>query len=147
MRASKSSPFISNLQRANGLVIEGTGGILAPLNEREVWADAAINWGAQWVLVHRHYLGSLNHCLLTIEALRQREISLVGIVFNGEGDAATEEDAPSKSKMPLFRKTRMEKNRPIANRKDRKRLEADHSQNSWSLRDQACIWHLSRKLR
>lgn len=73
------------------LVIEGTGGILSPLNEEEVWADAAIHWEAAWVLVHRHYLGSLNHFLLTVEALRQRNIPLWGVVFNGEGDLATEE--------------------------------------------------------
>ena len=76
----------------NGLlIIEGTGGILAPLNETETWADAATQWDAYWVLVHRHYLGSLNHFLLTIEALKQRKAPLLGVVFNGEGDAATEQ--------------------------------------------------------
>jgi len=73
------------------LIIEGTGGILAPLNETETWADAATYWDAHWVLVHRHYLGSLNHFLLTIEVMKQRKASLLGIVFNGEGDAATEQ--------------------------------------------------------
>lgn len=73
------------------LIIEGTGGILAPLNEIETWADAAVHWDAEWVLVHRHYLGSLNHCLLTLEALKHRKIPLLGIIFNGDGDAATEQ--------------------------------------------------------
>jgi dethiobiotin synthetase len=73
------------------LIIEGTGGILAPLNETETWIDAALQWQAGWVLVHRHYLGSLNHFFLTIEALKQRGVPLLGVVFNGEGDAATEE--------------------------------------------------------
>jgi dethiobiotin synthetase len=73
------------------LIIEGTGGILAPLNEIETWADAAVQWNAEWVLVHRHYLGSLNHCLLTLESLKQRNVPLFGIVFNGDGDAATEQ--------------------------------------------------------
>ncbi len=73
------------------LVIEGTGGLLAPLNEIETWADAAINWDAHWILVHRHYLGSLNHFALTIEAMKQRKISLLGVIFNGEGDLETEE--------------------------------------------------------
>lgn len=76
----------------NGLlIIEGTGGILTPLNETETWIDAAIQWDAQWVLVHRHYLGSLNHFLLTLEALKQRKAPLLGIVFNGNGDIATEQ--------------------------------------------------------
>ncbi len=75
----------------NGLlIIEGTGGILAPLNETETWADAAVRWDAVWVLVHRHYLGSLNHCLLTLEALKHRNVPLAGMIFNGEGDLETE---------------------------------------------------------
>jgi dethiobiotin synthetase len=74
----------------HSLIIEGTGGIFAPLNETEVWLDAAIHWNAHWILVHRHYLGSLNHFLLTVAALRQRAISLLGVVFNGEGDPMTE---------------------------------------------------------
>lgn len=73
------------------LVIEGTGGILSPLNELETWVEAAHAWRAQWVLVHRHYLGSLNHFLLTIEAMERRKLSLLGVVFNGAGDRQTEE--------------------------------------------------------
>jgi dethiobiotin synthetase len=73
------------------LMIEGTGGILAPLTETESWISAAMNWNAQWVLVHRHYLGSLNHFFLTVEALRLRKISLSGVIFNGEADLQTEE--------------------------------------------------------
>lgn len=73
------------------LIIEGTGGLLTPLNENESWADAAIHWNAQWVLVHRHYLGSLNHFFLTIEAMKERKLPLLGIVFNGRGDLKTEE--------------------------------------------------------
>lgn len=73
------------------LVIEGTGGLLAPLNETETWADAAIHWNAHWILVHRHYLGSLNHFALTIESMNLRKLSLLGVVFNEEGDLETEE--------------------------------------------------------
>lgn len=73
------------------LVIEGTGGLLAPLNEIETWADAAIHWDARWILVHRYYLGSLNHFALTIESMKLRKIPLLGLVFNGEGDFETEE--------------------------------------------------------
>lgn len=73
------------------LVIEGTGGILAPLNETETWADAAAHWNARWVLVHRHYLGSLNHFFLTVDSMKERKLPLLGVVFNGEGDQETEE--------------------------------------------------------
>jgi len=73
------------------LIIEGTGGLLSPLNETESWADAAAHWDAKWVLVHRHYLGSLNHFFLTIEAMKQRKLPLWGVVFNRSGDLRTEE--------------------------------------------------------
>ncbi len=78
-------------EHSGALIIEGTGGLLAPLNENEAWIDAALHWGGEWVLVHRHYLGSLNHFLLTVEAMRHRGIPLRGVVFNGKGDPATEE--------------------------------------------------------
>ena len=68
------------------LIIEGTGGILAPLNEIESWADAAALWGAAWILVHRHYLGSLNHFLLTVESMKQRKLPILGVVFNEKGN-------------------------------------------------------------
>lgn len=84
------------------LIIEGTGGILAPLNETETWVDAALLWQAHWILVHRHYLGSLNHFLLTIEALKKRRIPLLGIIFNGEGDPSTEAMLLQKTKRPCL---------------------------------------------
>lgn len=80
------------------LIIEGTGGLLSPLNETETWADAAIHWNARWVLVHRHYLGSLNHFALTIESMRSRNLLLLGVIFNGEGDLETEEILLKKAK-------------------------------------------------
>src|SRR5579883_2278825 len=80
------------------LVIEGTGGILAPLNDREVWFDAAKTWDAKWILVHRHYLGSLNHFLLTLSFLQTHTIPLAGVVFNGEGDPETEKMLLKKAK-------------------------------------------------
>jgi len=86
----------------NPLVIEGTGGLLAPLNEKETWADAAMHWNARWVLVHRHYLGSLNHFALTIESMKQRNISLLGVIFNGEGDLETEEMLLRKADTPCL---------------------------------------------
>ena len=67
------------------LIIEGTGGLLTPLNEKETWADAAKDWEARFVLVHRSYLGSLNHFALTMEAIQRRNFSILGVVFNGSG--------------------------------------------------------------
>lgn len=72
------------------LIIEGTGGLLTPLNETETWVDAAVNWNAYWILVYRPYLGSLNHFALTIESMRRRNIPLLGVIFNEEEDLETQ---------------------------------------------------------
>lgn len=92
------------------LIIEGTGGLLAPLNEKETWADAAMHWEAKWILVHRHYLGSLNHFLLTIEAMRMRNLPLVGVVFNNLGDFATEQMLLEKANTICLGRLTWEKN-------------------------------------
>ena len=73
------------------LVIEGAGGLLVPLNQRETTADLVGSLGIPVVLVINHYLGSLNHALLTINELNRRKIAIAGIVFNGENFQDAEE--------------------------------------------------------
>ncbi|MFL9830250.1 dethiobiotin synthase [Flavobacterium sp. ST-87] len=73
----------------NHLVIEGAGGIFVPLNDNETIVDL-IQPDYKVIVVSRHYLGSINHTLLTIEALQNRKIAIAGIVFNGEENVATE---------------------------------------------------------
>ena len=73
----------------NHLVIEGAGGLFVPLNSNETIADL-IKPDYKVIVVSRHYLGSINHTLLTIEALKNRNMTIVGIVFNGEKNEATE---------------------------------------------------------
>ena len=72
------------------LVIEGAGGCLVPLNDREFVIDIISAFDAQVILVADLYLGSINHTLLTIEALRHRGLSIKGIVFNGASNAESE---------------------------------------------------------
>lgn len=72
------------------LVIEGAGGIMVPLNDNDLLLDAMARWQAQVILVSRHYLGSINHTLLTWHALVQRNIPIAGIVFNGNPNGETE---------------------------------------------------------
>jgi len=72
------------------LVIEGAGGVLAPLNDRDSMIDLIQKLGCEAVVVSRNYLGSINHSLLTIEALQRREIEILGLVFNGEENPDTE---------------------------------------------------------
>jgi dethiobiotin synthetase len=66
------------------LVVEGAGGVLVPLNDDLLFADLFRRWGKPVVLVARTALGTINHSLLSIEALRQRGIDITGIAFIGD---------------------------------------------------------------
>jgi dethiobiotin synthetase len=81
----------------NHLVIEGAGGILVPLNNQDCIIDL-IQKDYKVILVSRHYLGSINHTLLTFEALKNRNIPLAGIIFSGEENKASEEIILAKTK-------------------------------------------------
>ena len=66
------------------LLVEGAGGLLVPLNEQHTMLDLVLHLDLPVILVSRHYLGSINHTLLTLEVLRGRGCKVSGIVFNGE---------------------------------------------------------------
>ena len=80
---------ITEPKTQNHLVIEGAGGILVPLNNSDCIIDL-IQPDYKVVIVTRHYLGSINHTLLTIEALQKRKINIAGIIFSGAENKATE---------------------------------------------------------
>ncbi len=66
------------------LIIEGAGGAMSPVNESMVMLDLIKSLDAQAVIVSKHYLGSINHTLLTIDAMRRRDLPIVGVFFNGK---------------------------------------------------------------
>ncbi len=66
------------------LVVEPAGGVLAPVADGLLNIDLLEDWRLPVVVVSSYYLGSINHTLLTVEALRARGIAMAGIVFNGE---------------------------------------------------------------
>ncbi|MEL6975567.1 MAG: dethiobiotin synthase [Bacteroidota bacterium] len=72
----------------NHLVIEGAGGLLVPLND-EVTIMDLIHPEDKVVVVSRHYLGSINHTLLTVEKLLEKNLK-VGIIFSGDEHPTTE---------------------------------------------------------
>lgn len=74
----------------NNLVIEGAGGLLVPLKNQTLMVDLLPAFNSEVVLVSRNYLGSINHTLLTWEALKSRNIKVLGLVFNGEPNPASE---------------------------------------------------------
>jgi dethiobiotin synthetase len=73
------------------LVIEGAGGVLVPLNRRHFVIDIALQLQVPVILVSNLYLGSINHTLLTYEALKARRVPVLGIVFNGEPNPQSED--------------------------------------------------------
>ncbi|MGC1240936.1 MAG: dethiobiotin synthase [Chryseosolibacter sp.] len=74
----------------NTLVIEGAGGCLVPLNDEDRMIDLMALLKAEIILVSNHYLGSINHTLLTYESLRCRDLAIKGVVFNGEPNEESE---------------------------------------------------------
>lgn len=72
------------------LVVEGAGGALVPITPNLLFADLFARWGQPVVLVARTQLGTINHSLLSIEALRSRGIPIRGIAFVGDEQADSE---------------------------------------------------------
>lgn len=72
------------------LVVEGAGGVLVPLREDLLYADLFARWGLPVVLAARTELGTINHSLLSLEALRARGVAIAGIAFVGDENAETE---------------------------------------------------------
>lgn len=81
----------------NHLVIEGAGGLLVPLNDTDCIVDL-IQSDYKVIVVSRHYLGSINHTLMTFEVLKNRNIAVAGIIFSGDENQATEAIILSKTK-------------------------------------------------
>jgi dethiobiotin synthetase len=69
-------------RRHAALVVEGAGGLLVPLTDRETYADLAVALAMQVLVVARAGLGTVNHAALTCEALRARGLAVVGVVLN-----------------------------------------------------------------
>jgi dethiobiotin synthetase len=80
----------------NHLVIEGAGGVFVPLNDADCVIDLILP-DYKVIVVSRHYLGSINHTLLTIESLLNRKMTIGGIIFSGEENKATESIILSKT--------------------------------------------------
>jgi dethiobiotin synthetase len=86
--ASFHAPEVS----ASGhLIIEGAGGVMAPLNERHLMTDLMKKLGAPVILVSRSSLGTINHTLLSLEQLRREGIDVIGVIMNGPGNQGNKE--------------------------------------------------------
>ena len=75
---------------AHPLFIEGAGGLMVPLTRKHLQIDLFVRWGLPVVLCASTRLGTINHSLLSIEALRRRGIPLLGVAFVGDEQADSE---------------------------------------------------------
>ncbi|WP_419901733.1 dethiobiotin synthase [Kiloniella sp.] len=73
------------------LVVEGAGGALVPLNDHFMMSDLMVRLNFPVVIVSRSGLGTINHTLLTIEALRRRGLTLAGVIMNGPENSGNRE--------------------------------------------------------
>lgn len=75
---------------SNALVIEMCGGLLVPTSDQELLVEAMLSWNCRWILVSRHYLGSINHTLLSHYYMQSQKLPIHGIIFNGQEHPDTE---------------------------------------------------------
>jgi dethiobiotin synthetase len=89
-------------QTDRNLLVEGAGGLMVPINDTDLLIDAFKQWNLPVIIVSRHYVGSINHTLLTIEALQNRGIAIKGLVFVGDENKATESFILNYTKVPFL---------------------------------------------
>ena len=92
----------------NNLVIEGAGGLFVPINDTETILDL-IKSDYKVIVVSKHYLGSINHTLLTIQLLKNRGMSIAGIIFNGNEVKTSESIIKKMAKVPILGRINDEK--------------------------------------
>lgn len=92
------------------LIIEGVGGIYVPLTDQVLTMNLFKLWNCRWIVVSRHYIGSINHTLLTVEALKKHRVPIAGIIFNGESNPDSERAILKISQLPCIGRLLPEKN-------------------------------------
>jgi dethiobiotin synthetase len=114
-------------------IVEGAGGVLVPINDSESMADLMRRLQLPVVVSARSTLGTINHTLLTIEALRRRDLQIAGVVMvgepNAENRAAIERygDVAVIGEMPRFTPL----DRPALSAWARSQLDADSRLSEW----------------
>ncbi len=84
------------------IIVEGAGGIMVPLNQHELILDLIIQLKLPVILVSKNYLGSINHTLLSLDILQKHQVTVKGIIFNGEENKSTEEFITQYSKVHIL---------------------------------------------
>ncbi|MGE4611722.1 MAG: dethiobiotin synthase [Paracoccaceae bacterium] len=76
---------------ADPLVVEAAGGLMVPLNRDALFLDLIVQWKAPVVLCARTALGTINHSLLSLAALRRTECPVLGVAFIGKAEPEVEQ--------------------------------------------------------
>ena len=84
------------------LIIEMAGGLMVPLNRQFLQIDLLQKWKLPIILVGRSGLGTLNHTLLSIEALKKREIPILGIILNGPKHKDNPKTIEQRTNLPII---------------------------------------------
>lgn len=89
-------------ETANHLIVEGAGGLMVPLNSQFLIIDLIKQLQVPVILVSRNYLGSINHTILSIEALHKRAIPIAGIIFNGAPELSDQDYILNYTQIPYI---------------------------------------------
>lgn len=84
------------------LIIEGAGGILVPINDRSLMIDLVEHLKLPVLIVALSTLGTINHTLLTLQALRQRNLQILGVVLNGPSNVPNQEAIEHYGQVPVI---------------------------------------------
>lgn len=90
------------------IVVEGAGGVLVPLNSIETYLDLMVKLNLPVVLVTRHYLGSINHTMLSWKVLKEAGLNVVALVISGKSHESTESYFQTQMDVPFIRINELE---------------------------------------
>jgi dethiobiotin synthase len=98
--------LVGRVSRPPSMIIEGAGGVLVPVNDSQTMADLMVLLGLPVIIAARTTLGTINHTLLTLEALRAHSLEIAGVVMIGDANAdnraAVARHAKVLAEMPRF---------------------------------------------
>ena len=86
----------------NHLIIETAGGLMSPVSNKHTNLDAVMHFGVPVILISQNYLGSINHTLLTLKALKAHEVKVLGVMFNGNENIDSQDYITGYFKVPVL---------------------------------------------
>lgn len=90
------------------IVVEGAGGVMVPFNSKETYLDLMVKLNLPVVLVTRHYLGSINHTMLSWKVLKEAGLNVVALVISGKPHESTESHFATQMDVPFIRINELE---------------------------------------